>query len=55
MIAIIGALTIISGLLYFLACDNIGKTLITENELLATKVLLAVGICTMSVGLVLGT
>ena len=50
MITLIGVATTVLGILYFLACDNLGKTLITPNELLVTKVLLAVGICTTSVG-----
>jgi ABC-type thiamin/hydroxymethylpyrimidine transport system permease subunit len=53
MITLVGVLTIISGILYFLACDNIGKTLITKNELLITKIILAAGICTTSVGFAL--
>jgi len=50
MITFIGIAITVAGILYFLAADNIGKTAITPTELLVTKVLLAVGICTASVG-----
>lgn len=53
MITFIGIATILAGILYFLAADNLGKTLITTNELLMTRVILAAGIGTTSVGIAL--
>jgi uncharacterized protein YjeT (DUF2065 family) len=53
MITLIGIATILAGILYFLAADNLGKTMITANEILITRVILAAGICTMSVGIAL--
>jgi ABC-type enterochelin transport system permease subunit len=53
MITLIGIATIILGIFYFLACDNLGKTLITPNEILVTRLLVGAGICAASAGLVL--
>ena len=53
MITAIGVATTVLGILYFLVCDNLGKTMITNNELLITKLILAAGICTTSVGFAL--
>jgi hypothetical protein len=51
MITIAGIAIMTLGILYFLACDNLGKTSITTSELLVTKLILAAGICTASVGM----
>jgi uncharacterized protein YjeT (DUF2065 family) len=53
MITLVGIATIVAGILYFLACDNLGKTMITASEILVTRVILAAGIGTMSVGIAL--
>jgi hypothetical protein len=51
MIIVAGIAIFALGILYFLACDNLGKTLITNNETLTTKLILAAGICTSIVGI----
>jgi hypothetical protein len=53
MITIAGIAIMTLGVLYFLACDNLGKTLITTGEILMTRLILAAGICTASVGIAL--
>lgn len=53
MISLMGIATIVLGIIYFLACDNIGKTLVTPNEIVMTKVILGAGICITSVGIAL--
>ena len=53
MITATGIAIFALGILYFLVCDNLGKTLITNNETLTTKLILAAGICTAGVGIAL--
>jgi hypothetical protein len=53
MITVIGIAITVTGILYFLASDNIGATSVTPSEILVAKALLAAGICTASVGIAL--